>query len=47
MFVANDGKYDPVMVLLGYYSVFALLFLFNIIFNSEKITLEGHYWIGY
>ena len=45
MFVTK-GKYDPMLVLLGYYSVFAVLFLFNLIFNSEKITLAGHYWIG-
>ena len=46
MFVTTGGKYDPIMVLLGYYSVFAVLLLFNFIFNSETISLEGHYWIG-
>ena len=46
MFVTNDGKYDPILVLAGYYSVFLVLLLFNFIFNSERITLEGHYWIG-
>ena len=46
MFVNNDGKYDPIMVLGGYYSVFLVLVLFNFIFNSERIKLEGHYWIG-
>ena len=35
MFVTNEGKYDPIMVLLGYYSVFAVLLLFNFIFNSS------------
>ena len=46
MFMTNNGKYDPIMVLVGYYSVFAVLLLFNFIFNSEMISLEGHYWIG-
>ena len=46
MFVTNDGKYSPLTVLAGYYSVFAVLLLFNFIFNSERIKLEGHYWIG-
>ena len=46
MFVTNNGKYDPIVVLVGYYSVFAVLLLFNFIFNSEMISLEGHYWIG-
>ena len=46
MFVTNDGKYSPLTVLTGYYSVFAVLFLFNFIFNSERITLEGPYLIG-
>ena len=46
MFVTNDGKYSPLTVLTGYYSVFAVLLLFNFIFSSERITLEGHFWIG-
>ena len=46
MFVTNDGQYSPLTVLTGYYSVVAVLFLFNFIFNSERITLEGHYWTG-
>ena len=46
MFVTNDGKYSPLTVLAGYYSVFAVLLLFNLIFNSEIKMREGHYWIG-
>ena len=46
MFVTNDGKYDPILVLAGYYSVFLVLLIFNFIFNSERITLEGPYLIG-
>ena len=46
MFVTNDGKYSPLMVLTGYYSVFAVLLLFNFFFNSERITRAGHFWIG-
>ena len=46
MFVTNEGKYSPLMVLTGYYSVFAVLLLFNFFFNSERITRAGHFWIG-
>ena len=46
MFVTNDGKYSPLTVLTGYYSVFVVLLLFNFIFNSERIILEGPYLIG-
>ena len=46
MFVTNDGKYSPLTVLGGYYTVFTALFLFNFFFNKEKVTREGHYWIG-
>ena len=33
-------------VLVAYYSTFAILLLFNIIFNYEKIVMRKYYWLG-
>ena len=46
MFLTNGGKFSPLAVLAGYYGVFAFMLLFNFLYNSERVTLEGHYWIG-
>ena len=48
MFVKYDGNFEPTATILGFYITFAIMVIFNIVLNknklSEIITLK--YWIG-
>ena len=46
MFVRNEGVYSPLQVLVSYYSTFAVLLLFNVLFNYESVIMKSYYWFG-
>ena len=38
--------FSSVLIVICYYSVFLILFIFNIIFNKDKLSWCLYYWVG-
>ena len=46
LYVTNHGHFSSIQTLIAYYTVFAVLVIFNIIFNDSIDLGRGKYWIG-
>ena len=46
LYVTNHGHFSSIQTLIAYYTVFAVLVIFNIIFNDSRDLGRGKYWIG-
>ena len=46
LYVTNHGHFSSIQTLIAYYTVFAVLVIFNIVFNDSKDLGRGKYWIG-
>ena len=46
LYVINAGEFSALYTLCGYYFVFAVLMVFNLVFSSSRDVYTGKYWIG-
>ena len=46
MMTTNNGKFSPVQSVVGFYTMVAIMIVFNIIFNESKICWSLRYMIG-
>ena len=46
LYVTNDGRFSSGQTVLAYYSIFFMLFFFNIIFNKTDNYCSVKTWIG-
>ena len=46
MYVIKDGMFSSVYTMAGYYTVFGVLVIFNIITSNNRDFHRGKFWIG-
>ena len=46
MIVHNDGKFSPMRTLTSFYTMVAIMIIFNIVFNKSRDICSFKYWIG-
>ena len=47
LYVTNHGMFSSIYTLAAFYLVFAVLVIFNIIFNDDNNFSSGKYWLGF
>ena len=47
LYVINHGVFSSVYTLIAYYLVFAVLVIFNLVFNDDNNFSSGKYWLGF
>ena len=46
LYVVNNGVFSSVYTLAGYYTVFGVLVIFNIVTSDNREFRKAEYWIG-
>ena len=46
MIVHNKGKFSPLTTLVSFYTMFAIMLVFNVVFNERRNLSSAKYWLG-
>ena len=46
MYVTNKGQFSTMYVVIGYYVMWLIMVIFNVVFNKDRSLSSGRDWIG-
>ena len=46
MIVHNDGKFSPMRTLTSFYTMVAIMIIFNVVFNERRNFKSSKFWLG-